>query len=252
MIIITKYFVFLHVPKTGGTFVTKMLRELPREWTLHDPPKVYNEHFPPEFANERPARAHIRYDQVPPAFSDLPMLCFVRNPWDWYVSWYQWAQEFRRDKLPPSVWVDLFDEGKNDFKQTIRNCCTSRSFDHSPPGSRWQEVMREEDVDLFTAMYSLQVGKGIRDGRVEVGRFENLREDLLAFLERHEVPIDPAFSEAVRGSPKARSSSRGSYQQYYDEELRDLVASKSRLAEEYGYSFDPDQARAPATALDTA
>jgi hypothetical protein len=253
-VIITKHFGFIHIPKTGGTFITHLCREhLPREWILYDPPKV-----------------HSRYDEVPPDFAELPMLCFVRNPWDWYVSWYHFVLERRREKQG-LLWSSFFGSGRNDFKQTIRNACTMRNFDSEPEGSpnsepKWASAMRDLDVDYYTAIHWLSAGIGVEPGGVEVGRFEKLREDFLAFLERHKVPIDQAFREAVRDTPPVRPplgprqsselagkhpsagqqrsrSSRGktrehaAYEEYYDEELRELVASQCRLIERYGYSF---------------
>jgi hypothetical protein len=234
--IVTKHFVFLHIPKTGGTFVTELLRKhLPPEWILHDSPR---------------GQAHTGYRHIPPEFAHLPAICFVRNPWDWYVSWYEWGIQTRREKLPPSIWSKMFGEGANDFKQTIRNCCTVRFEPDSP--YRWQELMREQDIDLYSAYYTVVAGGKRGEDRAEVGRSESLREDLLAFMEKHGVPIDSEFGAAVRASPRARTSERSTYQKYYDDELRDLVASYCPLVEKFGYSFDPEPATAPPPALDSS
>ena len=70
--VITKHFVFLHMPKTGGTFVEKACgAHLPREWiattSLH---------------------RHAPWEEIPERYQGLPVFFLVRNPWDWYVSWF--------------------------------------------------------------------------------------------------------------------------------------------------------------------
>jgi hypothetical protein len=182
-------------------------------------------------------KAHRNYSQIPAEFAHLPVICFVRNPWDWYVSMYEWSIEEDPRNLAPGVWLDMFGGGRYGFKQSVRNCCTRRSFDRKP-SSGWRTLMREQGIDLYTAHHRATVRDGVEKGQIEVGRFEHLREDLLAFLDGHEVPVNSNFREAVRSSPPARVSRRGAYQHYYDEELRDLVASRCPLVEEYGYSFD--------------
>jgi len=64
--IIDKYFVFLHVPKTGGTWIRNILRN--RTTFVH------------EFKDHR--------FQIPTEQQHKPVFAFVRNPWDFYVSAY--------------------------------------------------------------------------------------------------------------------------------------------------------------------
>jgi len=82
--LITKDFVFVHMPKTGGTFVRSMLN------------KVYPDavHFD----------KHGTCSQVPGKYRHLPRLSIVRNPFDRYVSQYHygwWKQHFRQYDLNP-------------------------------------------------------------------------------------------------------------------------------------------------------
>jgi len=223
--LITKHFTFLHIPKTGGSFITDVChRELPSEWL------VPNELHP-----------HSRYDQVPAEFQDRPMLCFVRNPWDWYVSWYHYMikhpprEPHTRTRTP--LWYCAFDCGRSDFREAATRALTGRDFDNRGH-LRTVPLMRELDVDHYTALHLLMTGDGLGNGRIEVARFERLREDFLDFLDRHEVPVERTFVEAVREGPRLRTSKRGPYQDYYDEELRALVAGRAhRLLTDYGYDF---------------
>jgi hypothetical protein len=220
--LITKYFLFLHLPKTGGSFVADVCyRHLPREWRI-----------------ENDIHPHAAYEEVRDRFPALPMLCFVRNPWDWYVSWYHYLVQ-----NPPAgphtvenrpMWVLAFERGRTDFKTAVTRACTGASFGNPITSG----VMRERGLDHYSALYEIKIGRGIEEGRVEVGRYENLRPDLLGFLERHDVPIGEDFREIVASRAPVRASERGDYRVYYDDELRDLVAGKARgLIDRYEYRF---------------
>jgi hypothetical protein len=220
--LITKHFLFLHLPRTGGSFLSELCyRSLPREW------RIPNEIHP-----------HAPYSEVKDRFSHLPMICFVRNPWDWYVSWYHHHIE-----NPPEgphtienrpMWVTAFGLGESDFATVVRSACTGESF-----GNRiTSDVMREQGLDHYSALYRIKVGEGIEEGKVETGSYENLREDFLSLLDRHEVPITEEFRERVRSAPPVRATRRRAYREYYDDELRALVGEKARaIIERYGYSF---------------
>jgi hypothetical protein len=222
MMLITKYFVFLHMQKTGGSFVAHACyRKLPREWRF-----------------ENDLDPHGTYGEIPEQFRDLPVLCFVRNPWDWYVSWYHWLianpPEGPHTLENTPMWVSAFDRGRAGFRETVWRACSGEGFRH-----RFTEpLMRELDIDHYSAEYLRKVGTGIEDGRIDVGKYENLRDDVLAFMHGHRVPITREFEEEIRTGAPRRASERGSYRSYYDDELRDLVGYKARaIIDRYGYSF---------------
>ncbi|ACY18992.1 sulfotransferase family 2 domain-containing protein [Haliangium ochraceum] len=70
--IITDDFVFVHLPKTGGTFVTTVLKRLygARATDIHK---------------------HGGCDEIPPSHRDKPIVTCTRNPLDRYVSQYRFA-----------------------------------------------------------------------------------------------------------------------------------------------------------------
>jgi hypothetical protein len=71
--LITREFVFLHIPKTGGTFLRS----------------VCAEHFP--VVDEGIKHGGLR--AIPERFRQLPRFTLVRNPWDWHVSFYAYMHE---------------------------------------------------------------------------------------------------------------------------------------------------------------
>jgi hypothetical protein len=215
--LLTRHFAFVHVPKTGGTFLRKLCFErLPKDWLI-----------------ENSLHPHTRYDQIKDGYPHLPVFALVRNPWDWYVSWYHFMTQIERQERRSEMWRTTFRRGDASFREVIESACTGRGFVN--PTSK--PIMDRLGVDHYTAIHLAHVGSGVDDGRLEVGRSESLREDFLAFLDRHEVPIDGAFRSAARAEPAYGASDRTAYRDYYDEKLRDLVAANNWLIGEYGYSF---------------
>lgn len=70
--IVTSEFVFIHMPKTGGGFLSAAI----------------NRSMEARFCGP-----HLAYHHVPPEAAHLPAIAFRRNPWDWYVS--LWAYHKR-------------------------------------------------------------------------------------------------------------------------------------------------------------
>ena len=215
--LITKHFAFLHMPKTGGTFLASTCEaELPNDWLV-----------------STGLHRHAPYEEIPEAYRGLPIFYLVRNPWDWYVSWFDHVHRGRRDfdyKEHKPFWQTAFAEGRNDFRQTIVNACTGHVAHELTP--------IPTGVDYYSARFRWIGGAGLESGQVEVGRFENLREDFLAFLERHRVPVSASFPEAVQRFEPVNVGERGPYRDYYDDETQALVGEKTRaIVERYGYEF---------------
>jgi len=215
--LITRHFALIHLPKTGGSFLRKVcLAGLPRDWF------VPNSHHP-----------HVGYRAIEAEFPDLPAFTVVRNPWDWYVSWYHFILNWFGEKHPNVVWQQVFRQGRSSFREVVVSACTGENF--IEPRA---DQLRRYDIDHFSLLHYRWVGGGRETGRVSVGRFESLTADFIDFLERHDVPIENAFADSVRDAPPYLTSKRGPYRDYYDDELRELVARKARqLIADYGYEF---------------
>jgi hypothetical protein len=131
--IVTEHFVFLHVPKTGGLFVTDIIRR--------------------HFDYIEVGHIHAGYEQIPPEYRHLPALAFVRNPWDWYVSVYSYMM---RAQGPNSPARQAAEKG---FVQFIEFCTQrqhmgrgfSATFANSTTGA---QIGRFEHLraDLFTLL----------------------------------------------------------------------------------------------------
>ena len=101
--IVTPEFVFLHLHKSGGTFVNEFLiRFMP---------------------SAQQVGYHLPRSSIPSAYAQLPILGFVRNPWSYYVSWYA----FQRSRPQPNALFQTVSEnGRLDFASTIQRMATGK------------------------------------------------------------------------------------------------------------------------------
>ncbi|MGI9262898.1 MAG: tetratricopeptide repeat protein [Woeseiaceae bacterium] len=235
--IVTERFVFIHMHKTGGQTLNDIIQScIPGH-------QVVGYHYP---------RA-----EVPPEAAALPVVGIVRNPWDWYVSWYAFN---RRPKIHNQLFNVISDGGKGTFKSTITNLInlgsdTPESRSHrddlvgmlpdSLEGNRGvglaKDSIREIENDergYYSWLADRMLGSP-DDKQTCVGRFENLQEDFLKIMERLAVPEAESMRTELDKRERKNVSRHSHYSHYYDDELRDLVASKERqLIEQYGYEFE--------------
>lgn len=97
----TDAFVYLHVPKTGGTFVETALGHSLRPQT-----QLYIDSSEPEHRGcFGVSDQHERYQDVPLRYRDRPILVTVRLPHDWHVSLYEfgWWRTHERDTFDPDA-----------------------------------------------------------------------------------------------------------------------------------------------------
>src|SRR5688500_9489995 len=100
--LVTDQFVFLHLPRAGGTFVYEIVKKF--------------------FPSAHEIGYHFPRELLPREYSHLPVLGTVRNPWEFYVSWYHYHHS--SDTYSPSknvLFCCVSEDRKLDFAQTIRN-----------------------------------------------------------------------------------------------------------------------------------
>ena len=228
--IVTDRFVFLHLHKSGGTFVNAFLARF--------------------FPEARQVGYHLPRTFVPDAARGLPIFGLVRNPWDYYVSWYS----FQNDKQQPNALFRIVsDERRLDFRGTVAqlaNLCDDPAR-HAALMAALPEDFVNRGLNLTRAGVAPLLGSqlgfyaflfrrmfGAGDG-VTFGRVESLRPDLLAFLERH-ATVTAQMRRWIADAPALNTSAHGDFRTYYDEPLRALIARRDALViEGFGYSFAP-------------
>lgn len=198
-----KNFVFVHVWKTAGESIVESFRQycgvLFRSRVAN---KLLRES--PEFVGRSISwRAHLAHGQhlmacdirniMPPGLYDSTYsFGFVRNPWDWTVSAYEYA---RQTPANPEHKIAL---GFDSLKEYV-----AYREDHFP---RQQSsfLFDENDVQMVT----------------RIGRFENLGDDFQAIASDLGLPAD---------LPKRNVSKRSrDWRSYYDDETYDRVAKLYR------------------------
>jgi Flp pilus assembly protein TadD/quercetin dioxygenase-like cupin family protein len=235
--IVTDRFVFVHMHKTGGQTINKIIGN------CIDDHRVVGYHYP--------------VAELPDDARALPVVGIVRNPWDWYASWYAFN---RRPGIRNQLFHVVSGGGVADFKTTVSNLVqlgsdTPESAAHRAQlsqllpdaleGNRGAGLTRscmQELADANCGYLSWLFFRMLGDPdseRLEIGRFENLQDDFLEIMSRLGVTQVDAMRTAFNNQARANVSRHSHYSHYYDDELRDLVATRDdALIEKYGYEFE--------------
>jgi hypothetical protein len=214
-VLVSDDFVYLHMPKTGGGTIRSVLNEvLPKGYVRNGP---------------RP-HVHPGWRRIPDEARALPVFVHVRNPWDWYVSWYEFSS--RQPPKAAKLWQSAFGD-QPDFATFVRRACAGQ-LDHDR--AEIADDLRS-GTDFYTARWRDLVG-GIVDQRLTFGRFERLFEDLEAFLRRVGAPVPDDFVAKAADVPGVHLGRRGPYREYYDDETRALVQrTATYFVDRFGYRF---------------
>ncbi|MGB6012319.1 MAG: sulfotransferase family 2 domain-containing protein, partial [Desulfobacterales bacterium] len=91
--IITDDFVYIHYPKTGGTFVTHVLKRL---YQYKKKYKLLTTFLPKRIQRRfhgfiQTDKKHGTCDEIPELHRNKPILATIRNPYDRYVSHYEFG-----------------------------------------------------------------------------------------------------------------------------------------------------------------
>jgi hypothetical protein len=232
--IVTPRLVFLHLHKSGGTFVNAgLMRHVPGAQQIG---------------------YHLPRSSLPPQFASLPVLGLVRNPWSYYVSWYS----FQRSRPQPNALFQIVsDGGRLDFAGTLRNLLSLGQDDamldrviaalptaYSNRGLNLPgfalEPIRGSGLGFYSYLYRYLYGPD--EEAVRLGSMEQLRAELPRMLEAVGQPIDQSLRDYIDTAPALNSSSHGEYVDYYDSTSATLVAERDRsVIDRHGYGFGKEE-----------
>ena len=267
--IVTDRFVFVHLHKAGGSFITEfLLRFFPESYRV-------GYHYP--------------HHMIPETHRHLPRLGSVRNPWDFYVSYHHFQRglldranernaAMGTDELAAFVakgndplngidilWQVLTDDGQGGLERCLpklTNLGQDPQFDavsaELPIGlnrrtstsnvqrdgfrgmnvlkSDW-EAIRGNHQGLFTFLFHHMYGDG---SGFEFLKMESLRDDLLAYLPTVDVTVTDEMRSFIQGSARVNASKHNDYRTYYTEALVNCVhEGDGALADRFGYTFTP-------------
>lgn len=237
--IVTDHFVYIHVSRTAGTFLNKLIIE----------------HVP----GARMIQYHGHLQDLPAQYAHLPVIGFARNPWDWYVSMYFDYRRKRqyvlgviseRGKLAFGPTIERFLTLGDDNEQSRRllaqlvqvapaQISTRSPPQHHLPGLRSDHFAGYPDNTgyyswLFQLMFESNATRP-----VHIGRFENLREEALRLLEETGAPVTDRISAYLKATGPLNASQRPkNYAEGYTPDLARLVAQKDGyIVDRFGYEF---------------
>lgn len=232
--IITDRFVFIHLHKTGGQSLNDAITQC--------------------VPNHKVAGYHLPRSEVPPGSRGLPVVGLVRNPWDWYVSWYAFN---KKPQIRNPLFNIVSDGGSASFKATVTNLINLGDahseqrraklislLPESLDGNRGVGLTRASIHQLaagsdgyYSWLFARMLGREA-DDQTLIGRFENLQEDFLAIMRQLNVGEAAALQETLQQRQRKNVSRHTHYSHYYDDELRDLVGRQDRsLIERFDYHF---------------
>jgi hypothetical protein len=230
--LVTEKFVFLHLPRAGGTFVYDVVRKF--------------------FPSAHEIGYHFPRELLPEKYLHLPILGVVRNPWEFYVSWYEHVRPRNTSSI---LFSWLSDNGKLGFVETTRNALNLGVNDekldvliemlpeHVDYGRRnipniTKESMRKArgtGVGYYTFRFNQLFGKA---DDVFFCALDSLREDLVAFFEQIGAATDE-LRDYVLSLDKKNTSEHTHKSSYYTDELAELVGIRDRqLVERFGFVFE--------------
>lgn len=220
---ITRKFLHIHIPKTGGQ-QTRVLISRSGVPVL-DPA-----------TNRNVEECYDIMGKVAPDLdpASVPIFCFVRNPWDWYVSRYFFRNQRKHYPGEVNIPADYCGEGVRGFRKHMR--LLKRHWESGEPLMNELGKPAGTDYDPLTlsGWHKMRL-KGAK-GEIRIGRFENFSEDLIRIFQ----PLSGMDREAILEilGKRVNSSRHADYREHYDDELRDLVAEwDAGYIKEFGYVF---------------
>jgi hypothetical protein len=193
-------FIFVHIYKAAGKSVAAALdphgQRVPDECIFH-----------PDFVQHLSAK-HLKAGLPRAAWDEAYKFSFVRNPWDRWVSLYEFILAKKRNRDHQRV-VDL-----GSFSAFVRWVYSGENPEVLISRTQ-QDFLCDDDGQLLVDY---------------VGRFESLAADFASVCGTLGV-------EAELGHLNANAHDR--YSGYYDDDTRTLVEKGSRFEiERFGYSFE--------------
>lgn len=258
--LLTDRFVYIHFPKTGGSFVTNRLFKL-HELVGSVPHPSENSDTGIEtnwgglIDTAKDGSQHNTCREIPFGFRQKPILSTIRNPYDRYVSGYMygWWRRFPEKFAPdveavvkafpnyPDLSFDDYVRISNDFN-AFSKIPTPYLAPERPIGQRTYETIKfffkDEPETIFSKLTEDYIVSGLYQQDMFPVRFlpmENLNRSLYNFLVEVGYPenqvqfildsekVMPGIQEGT-----IRRADRG-WQDYYTPELKAFVRQRERL-----------------------
>ena len=196
-------FIFIHIPKTGGTSIEDALfsRKTRTKKNLWGEPNKYQ-----DGGLQHLIATHILNEVGEDIFSNYFKFSFVRNPWDKLVSQFKYNRN--RSDLREIIGVDK----ETKFHEYLIKLNSTRNH------VQWDcqhKFLYDDNGKLLVDF---------------IGRFENFQQDFTTICDKIGIP--------KQNLPHKNKTKREHYTKYYDDETKQIVAEKyAKDIEYFGYEF---------------
>jgi len=227
--IVCNKFVFLHLHKSGGTFVNQMMAAC--------------------IPYARQIGYHFPYKELPHSFQRLPVVGTVRNPWDYYVSWYHFQAQMEK---PHPLYMCVSKGNSLNFEETIFNLLSISEnkqlftefqqqlpTQYMPYGinltQKCIEPLKNSGCGFYSFLY-----RRLYHGASEpiIIKMEQLRAGLNTLVEQLQLQPQPRILAFLRDAPNMNTSEHNNYQSYYSNKLKQGVANAdAAVIKQHNYMF---------------
>lgn len=211
-----------HLPKTGGTWVNDVLEEI----------------------------LIIRGCNEIPSKSGHPTFGFVRNPWAWYVSWYNFVMhgsDIYKNIMSGPTFKYMPDR---EFETMLRHYITPtdrfkrniaieglawhQNSDWLTAWKHYTESWIGKDIAFYEHLYDLYL-----EPCNHIGKTESLQEDLKEILGKLGILTDELVTRIDNTKKINVGTKQVDYRTYYTDEMAQLVNdTHQRIITTHGYTFD--------------
>jgi hypothetical protein len=203
-------FIFIHIPKTGGTSIEKYFGEF-------------------DIDSNYKHRTHNYFLGNLPDYSNYHKFTIVRNPFDLLVSQFKWncsirawSNFFNKDTSFEDYLNKIISFNYNDVKHLRskhkKTMWINKSFFHNNI-----DIQKKQQLDILKPVDKLDT----------ILRFENIQDDFTNLCECLNIPI--------KKLPHLNKTNRKHYSEYYTDKTRKIVNERFKDDIEYfGYKFESE------------
>lgn len=201
MISHSKKFIFVHVPRTGGTSMHYVLKEYCHDFKNHEPLRLID-----------PKLISAKYF----------IFCIVRNPWDLVVSRYKYGQHKATTLRPFEDWLKKSYENYLAWRDNPK---IRAQVEDMFCGPFWNQIdWIKDSKNKITVDF--------------IGRFENLQHDFNHILKKIGVTNRTLPHLNKSTNKQEDTNTQEGYRSYYNDDLRNIVFDWFRDDIMYfGYEF---------------
>lgn len=222
---------YLQIPKTASMWIKEILKPITISYTVHGLP--------------------------PNNLSQPNIFAFVRNPWAWHVSMYNFLKVGSDVDTAPKLLAESFFESTNaqSFEDFIKIICLATPEDKKKILSTYTKCylnklakegkMKDSEIErtLITAWANSDRGfyetiaPMYLNFASRIGKHETLKEDIISIMRSVGDLTDELELRILNSSAYNITNTKTDYRTYYNNQLADIVYNSTRFLDQYEYKF---------------